>query len=96
MSYVTDVILISQYLEHHTIDILNKYLRDQYGTIFNEISEYGGGNKIMQCFIYAGAFNYLDLEAFLDVVKALPPEEKENMQLLTSEEHDEKFTLREI
>lgn len=96
MSYVTDVILLSHYLDSWTVDKIHGYLNDHHDTMLNEISEYGGGNKVMQCFIHAGAFNYLDLEAFLNFLKTLPYEVRQLIQLLTSEEHDDKFTLQEI
>ena len=96
MSYVTDVILISHYLELDTISKINSWFIDRFKAGLIDISEYGGGNKVLQCEVYAGAFNYLDLEAFLAFVKTLPPEDRECMQLLTSEEHDDKFTLQEI
>lgn len=96
MSYVTDIILVSHFLEGQTTDKINAYLTKQHNTILNEISDHGGGNKVMQCFIHAGAFNYLDLEAFLDFIKTLPWEERMVMQLLTSEEHEDKFTLQGV
>jgi len=96
MSYVTDIILISHYLKQDTIDEINGWLIGYQRNGLYEVTEHAGGSKAMQCEVHMGAFNYLGLEEFLEFIKTLPWEEKKQMQLLTKEKHDDKFTLRRI
>ena len=47
----------------------------------------------MQACVYGGAFNFLDVDEFIEFVKVQAWREPQNVQLLIQGEEDEHFTI---
>lgn len=98
MSHVTDVILIKgihlgdnyppELMKLNCYLIIDlKYKKGLKAALFT------GGNKEMQCDVYMGAFNNLDIDDFLEVFDSIEWEEPECVQLLVKGEHEDLFTI---
>lgn len=99
MSYVTNVILATciddggSDDEHPNVDALNTWLEKRWGklTQVNQLANEGG--KAIECDIFIGAFNYLDVEGFVAAFRAIPWEMPESAQLLMKTEQEEQFAM---
>lgn len=102
MSVVTDIILItfiedgSGENEHLNVDLLNKYLLDHYRCELVKVDNYAGGNKCMQCDVFIGAINYLDIDNFINQINKISWEHPESLQFLLQKEEDEYFTAYKL
>lgn len=102
MSAVTDMLLITAIedggeVAGHTpnADRLINYLRDAYGlsaTGLIQVQEMAGGNKVMQCNVFAGAINHLDAAALVECFANIDWEYPEKAQLLLKGEQENTFT----
>jgi hypothetical protein len=98
MSNVTNVILKTGTSESEAIDQLNYRFREGKG--FVECDDEGlrprwyAGDKALECAIYPGAFNYFDLDAFVECIKDCHWEYPNSVQLFIQEENSER--LREV
>ena len=52
-----------------------------------------GGSKYLECNIYVGAFNYLDLVRFLKHINSIQWDEPQDVQLFVKEQNDTRFKL---
>lgn len=52
-----------------------------------------GGSKVLEAFLFLGAFNHLDLRRFIDHLKTLPWACSENVQLSVREQDDVRFRI---
>lgn len=107
MSWVTDVILIfgvgEEYDEKEdliepvpALENINAWLEQgDYGQLLN-IGAEAGGDKFMQANVYGGAFNFLKIDEFIQMVREQPWREPENVQLLIQDEDETRFTLHTI
>lgn len=99
MSVVTNVILITAVsdlnLDHLAIPGLDGFYLVSVDTPSLPRGWYGG-SKMLECTVYIGAFNHLDLDAFLLWVSRLPFEFPSRVQLLYKEEDDLIFTLKKF
>ena len=100
MSHVASVILVTSGVEHdytnrgYLVDRLNAYLRLQYrGREFVQVDQHAGGDKGFQNNVYLVAINYLNIERFLRVFRAIPWQLPEMVQLFIRDEHDDDFTV---
>jgi hypothetical protein len=66
------------------------------GNSFNEVSEHAGGTKAMEAEVWLGAFNYLDLEDFLERVRLTDFEYPDDVRILVQEQDDDHFRLVEL
>jgi len=55
-----------------------------------------GGSKFLECALSVGAFNHLDLDAFLDHLRSLQWRWPDQVQVIAKEQEDLKFTIREL
>jgi hypothetical protein len=55
-----------------------------------------GGTKFMEARIYMGAFNHLDLSAFLNHLRKIRWEDRDCVQLIVKEQDDDKFRIIEL
>lgn len=62
----------------------------------NDLCPHFGGGKAPQVCVYGGAFNYLDIPAFLDFIASLPWEDPDRIQVFINDEHDEDFTVYDL
>ncbi|NEQ36577.1 MAG: hypothetical protein F6K40_09945 [Okeania sp. SIO3I5] len=61
------------------------------------MSDYAiGGGKSMEARVYGGAFNFLDIDNFIEVVKAQNWRAKKNVQLLIQDQEDSCFTMYKL
>ena len=74
MSYVTDVVVVSEYVPEDMRPALTApWPFDERQQALREIDTDGaGGTKFMGSMVYAAGANYLDVEAFREWVRALP------------------------
>ena len=99
MSYVADVILTT-FLEGEGIDEpckgvveLNEWLDSENYGILQRVDQYTGGRKAQQADIYLGAFNYLDIGAFVEKIKSIKWVDPEYVQLFLKDEDDDLFNI---
>lgn len=108
MSYVTNLILHMSILEEENeqetdtkiIEQVNKFFDEQgirplIGLHNTELLPGGwyGGQKYLECHVYVGAFNYLDLDGFLRHLQTVPFEEPEEVQVWIKDQHETSFRL---
>ncbi len=56
--------------------------------------ELPGGSKGMECEVYLGGFNYLQVDEMLNAVLSIEWEFRDQVQVFVRDQHDEKFTER--
>ncbi|WP_027394089.1 hypothetical protein [Aquimarina latercula] len=52
-----------------------------------------GGTKYMECNIFIGAYNYLNLEKLIDNLKSIEWEDPEDVQLIIKQQNDDHFRI---
>jgi hypothetical protein len=55
-----------------------------------------GGDKMLECKISIGAFNYLYLDGLITHLKTIKWEEPESLQLLVKDGRDDKFRIVDV
>jgi len=104
MSHVTDTILSMSILEdwESRIKEVNKYFDDDVedchtnGFVEKELPhEVYGGHKVLQAYIFIGAFNYLGIDELIKHIKSISWESPENLQIILQDENDDKFRIIE-
>ncbi len=93
MSRVTNIILTTSARdEPEAIQHLNNWVDDKHGPccLFVDAKD-SAGDKHLECGIYLGAFNHMDLESFVFAVGSAPWEDPKQVQLFVREEDDEEF-----
>ena len=105
MSVVTSMIINVGYMNDDydyngkgskTFDAVNELLRGEGFPPFNRTNNdhaWSGGNKSMQCEIWAGAFNHFRTTDFLSAFFAIPWESPNDLQVMVMEEDDNTFTI---
>lgn len=88
MSLVTNVLLKCLW-EQPCVDKINEWLEEHEKGKLAKVDGYAGGRKFMELDLYAGAFNYLDVIAFIDVVDGQPWDDREHVQLFIQEQKDD-------
>lgn len=100
MSDVTSVIILTELhwdyediKNDHPISLIQDWLTaNEYGAL-KRVDEHAGGNRALQDEVWLGAFNYLELEEFIEFVKGLDwTVYQESVEFLYKDEHDEEFT----
>ncbi len=76
---------ITSWLEEH-----------DWGILDNLGQHVHSGGKAMQACVYGGAFNFLKIDEFIEVVKAQACREPQNVQLLIQREEDERFHIHSV
>ncbi len=93
MSYVADTMLWTFYDEDKPIAAIQAWLAAEDKGQLVEVAAQTGGHKAAQCEWWCGAFNYLDIPAFLAVVFAQEWENPENVCVCIQNEHDDIPTI---
>lgn len=105
MSIVTNVILrlpLSNAERYDLIHQMNIFFENQdiKGLVSIETphlpDHWYGGNKYFESAIYLGAFNNLKLMEFINHLKTIEWEDKEDVQMLVKEQESDKFKLIDI
>ena len=99
MSHVTDVIITCSVMDEDKTWSLNAMLetRDdlaESGAWLNRVDDKAAGSKAMQAAVLIGAFGYLDIDKFVEAVRAHPWYCPEDVQIFMKDEHEDKFTER--
>lgn len=94
MSVVTNVLLFMPGSESRALAPVQRWLDNANMGQLTKIDRYAGGKKYMEANVWAGAFNYLDVPAFVEVVKAQRWLDPECVQLLIQEQSDCWFSCR--
>lgn len=93
MSYVADTIIWTALEEETAIAGIQAWLAEHdYGQLV-EISNYAGGKKAVQASWWAGAFNYLKIQSFLQVVFSQSWEYPNDVRVIIKDEHDDVPTM---
>jgi hypothetical protein len=101
MSWVTDVVLFYG-LEEDEADEdgvspclagINRWLREHDHQELVNVDEHLSVGKPMQANVWGGAFNFLNIEKFLESVKAQTWQAPENVQIMVKDEEEARFTL---
>jgi hypothetical protein len=97
MSRVTNIVLSVYGGDVNLMDQVNSFIGDGKGfvSVDDEALPKGwyGGTKYLEADLYIGAFNYLDLPAFLEHLRSLPWSEPRSVQLFLRDQDDERFSL---
>jgi hypothetical protein len=105
MSGVTDVLLIfnvgeffddalDDYLEEiPPLNYINDWLKSQGLKPLDNLDQHVNTGRAMQACVYGGAFNRLEVNDFIEVVRAQDWKKPQNVQLLIQSEAAERFTL---
>jgi hypothetical protein len=94
MSVVTNIILAAA-LDEYGVDLLNAALgKARLGGRLERMDKEAGGTKVMEAAIWLAAFNHLNLEAFVAMVKTVEWETPGEVSLFVKEQEDDVF--REI
>lgn len=108
MSVVTDIILCFSLGEDRIegaktvddrfplVDEINAWLMEDGRGELTRLNGHEGGGKGWQCEIFGGAFNYLDVRAFVKMIAALKWNRPHQVQLFIRGEEDEVFGLLNI
>ena len=91
MSVVTNVILLT-FIDDKGVHGLQQWLADKGMPPLKKIDENAGGNKMIEHDFFAGAFNHLDLEGFVQCAWATTWTYPKEVQLFVKEENDEVFS----
>ena len=70
MSIVASCILHVPLDRAHVVEQIDKYLVEKGHYRFADVTEHAGGEKAMQCLVYLGAFNHLDIDALVAFVRS--------------------------
>ena len=112
MSEVTNMILSFSIGEDESSSINEINLFSNNGRGFNIVSadfeeggnwvgkenqnRWYGGSKHLETPLYIGAFNNLDIEAFIQLLKGIKWEEPDNVQVILKEQNSNKFKVIEL
>jgi hypothetical protein len=101
MSYITDVLLLfpSYGVDDDNgvaLDNINSWIKENSTGILKNLNMHAGGSKSMQACVYGGAFNYLKVDKFIQVVKNQSWENREHVQLLLKNEEEDHFTMHTL
>ena len=101
MSLVTNTILTFSILEYEKdrINDVNKFFEESgFVSCDDESLPIGwyGGTKMLETNVAIGAFNYLELEEFIEHLRNIKWEEPQNVQIIVKEQNDEKFRLLDL
>lgn len=104
MSVVTDIVLLTAIDdggiedEHPNVDLLNNWIQANHGPAetLKKVDQHGGGNKAMQCDVFVGAVNFLDVPGLIEAFMVTPWDMPECAQLLLKEEQEERFKLYQM
>jgi hypothetical protein len=73
------------------VDVINAWLDRENKGQLKRLDGDAGGRKAMQAAVFMGAFNYLDIPAFVNVVASVPWEYEEGVALFIKDENDDAF-----
>lgn len=93
MSHVTDIILVAA--SGATLDEfapLVYYLQEQSGSLGN-LANMAGGPKALQCELYVGAFDHINIAKLKVSFYNCMPENQECVQLFVKDEHEDQFNV---
>jgi hypothetical protein len=102
MSVVTNVLLSLGVLDGEVtpnrIEEVNRYFGDSCKGLVSVHDStlphcWYGGSKALEADIFIGAFNLLDLQAFLGYLRSIPWKQRDCVQLFIKEQEDERFRL---
>lgn len=103
MSVVTDVILLVSLTEEGPEDVfppvdeVNNWLRENgQNAGLNHLNGHEGGHKAWQADVFGAAFNFLDIEGFVQTVAGAKWIAPDRVQLLIKGEEDEVWGLVNI
>jgi hypothetical protein len=94
MSVVTNVILTMNILDEDAIEAVNKF-PFPHNAGFTRV-ENCGGTKALECAVFTGAFNYLNVEDLLIYVRGLEFEEPECVQIFIQKQEEDRFSIFDL
>jgi hypothetical protein len=75
---------------------IDAWLLENNWRSLTRLDDYVNTGKPMQTRVYGGAYNFLKISEFIEVVKAQPWQEPQNVQLLIQDDPDDRFTLHTL
>ena len=87
-----------EYVESEALAGVNAWLREQgYGQLVKlDRHAFAAGERAMQAEVHGGAFNYLDIPAFVACVQQQRWRASAYVQLLLKDEQEQRFTVYEF
>lgn len=104
MGWVIDVLLICSldevyddeceaFKEAIPLNAINAWLAEHRFSSLVQLDQYVNTGKAMTACVYGGAYNFLRISEFIEVVTTQPWREPRSVQLLLKDEPDERFTM---
>ena len=99
MSRVTDVVITCCLMEgigsgNIAVEWLNEWIAEHHSGLteaLKRVDGHAGGNKHMQCYVYATAVNYLNVSEFVEAFAAAPWDSPKSATLLLRDEQWDSF-----
>src|SRR5882762_1651806 len=95
MSVVTNVILKTAVAEDYGIQILNSIFESGQGFVACDDPAlprgWYAGSKMLECEIYPGSFNYLDIESLVRAIQYVNWRNPDSVQLFVQEQEENRF-----
>jgi hypothetical protein len=108
MSWVTDVLLtfnleeimdddFNELESCEALDSINAWLEQREEGKMDELSTHvKSGGKALQCHLYGGAFNFMEVDEFIRLVLSQPWKRPDSVMLLTKDEEQDVFTVHQV
>lgn len=106
MSDITNIIVLTSLSEGveradesdacSTLNLINVWLSENASGQLADVTGFAGGGKYMDAFVLAGAFNGINVEAFVAKLRSLNWVEPEHVQILVKREEDDIFKTMTI
>ncbi len=93
MSCVANIVLFTFLDEAPSVGGINRWLGEQNESPLVEVADLAGGSRAFQGDLWIGAFNYLDIPAFIAIVFAQDWRYPESVAVAVQDEHEEWPTL---
>lgn len=93
MSFVTNVILKTSCAEEcDAIKKINEYLENENKGQLSQVDSFVKSKKAIECNIYIGGFNFLDIESFIKLFRSIKFNCPDEAQLFIQEQDEGLFT----
>ena len=82
MSTVSNVVLVCSLTDGEDFIVpISTWLADNSFPPLSDLGRHAGGNKVLECCLFASAFNYFSEDAFAQFIASLPWGDLENVVL---------------
>jgi hypothetical protein len=84
-------VILKTFLRDSGVEEINRYLTQEHKAPLVKVSQHAGGNKALEHHLWIGAFNWLDIEALIEVFRRVKWCYPDLVQLFVKHEHDDYY-----